>query len=97
MHNACDYASEVSKVLANEETNTGVLWATLKVAIWHAMCVLGVFDWDIVDERNGEVGYLVAEDVCNVVTEDGNRVGPPHGQLDEAHEPKRCVEGSEIV
>ena len=72
MHNASYYACEVSKVFANEKADTGVLWATLEVAIWRAMRVLGAFDWDIVDEGNGEVGYLVAEDVGNVVMEDGN-------------------------
>ena len=61
------------------------------------MRVLGTFDWNIVNERNSEVGYLVAENVGDVVMEDGDRIGPPHGQLGEAHKPKGCVEGGEIA
>ena len=57
-------------MFANEEANTGVFWATLEIAIWRAMRVLGA-------DPELECDLAVAASGLHPVVDDPTAVGLP--------------------
>lgn len=74
------YAGQFSsEMVPDKVVNAIVLWDCLESAILALICSCRATDRHVVDVGNGELGNLQLKDMCDIVVEHWDSVGPTHG------------------
>ena len=79
-----DDVVEVLEMLPDKAVDAAVLQYCLEGAILALIRSCGATDGHVVDVGNGELRNLWLKDMCDIVVENWNSIGPTHGQLHKA-------------
>ena len=84
-------------MLPDEAADAAVLQDCLEGAIWPLIHSCGAMDGHVVNVGNVELRNLWLKDMCDIIMENRNSIGPTHGQLRKAECTIRRLEHCIIV